>query len=212
MTAEPDVDAPARLATADDVARVTRILVDAFTEDPMWGAWAFPDPVTRRHSREQVFRQLVQGAMRYPYVWLSSDGAATALWIPPGRTELSTEQEREIDAVLQESLGARAASVLHAFELFEEARPSEPHFYLTLLGTAPEHWGNGAGRRLLRANLREVDLAGGAAYLEAGDELVALYQREGFRVTGRFALEDGPTVNSMWRDPQPVAGPRLTEA
>src|SRR3954453_7092856 len=81
MTATP------RRATAQDVPQVTRILVDAFADDPMWGAWAFPDPVTRRRSREQVFRLLVEGATRYPHVWISPDGAATAVWIPPGGTE-----------------------------------------------------------------------------------------------------------------------------
>jgi GNAT superfamily N-acetyltransferase len=205
MTATP------RRATAQDVPQVTRILVDAFADDPMWGAWAFPDPVTRRRSREQVFRLLVEGATRYPHVWISPDGAATAVWIPPGGTELSAEQGHAIDAVLQQSLGTRATAVLQAFELFERARPSEPHFYLTLLGTAPEHRGNGAGRRLLRANLHEVDRAGGASYLEAGDELVAFYEREGFAVTERFALDGGPTVNGMWREAQPLPSP-LTEA
>src|SRR3954452_12529833 len=132
-----------RRATAQDVPQVTRILVDAFADDPMWGAWAFPDPVTRRWSREQVFRLLVEGATRYPHVWISPDGAATAVWIAPGGTELSAGQGPEIDAARRQSLGARATAFLQAFEWCERPRPSEPHFYLTLLGTAPEHRGNG---------------------------------------------------------------------
>ena len=191
---------PPRLATTDDEALVTRILVNAFHEDPMWGAWAFPDPATRRHHREAVFRLLVEGAMRYPGVWLNADESAAALWIPPGGAEFSADAEERIDALLRDSLGARASAVLEAFERFAEAKPSEPHHYLTLLGTEPAHQGKGHGQRLLRSNLDRLDAEGAAAYLEAADELVPLYQRFGFQVRSRFEIEDGPTVNGMWRE------------
>jgi ribosomal protein S18 acetylase RimI-like enzyme len=189
------------MATPADVPTVTRILVAAFHEDPMWGAWAFPDPRTRSQHRETVFRLLVEGALRYPWVWLAADHAATALWIPPGGNELSPAQEQQVDSVLQESLGTQAAAVLDAFEMVAEARPTEPHYYLTLLGTDPAYSGRGIGRRLLSANLEQVDAEGGAAYLEAADELVPLYERHGFRVLHRFDLARGPTVNCMWRNP-----------
>ena len=101
-----------------------------------------------------MFRLLVEGAMRYAWVWLAADDAATALWIPPGGSELSPTQEQQIDSVLHESLGTQAAAVLHAFEMFAEARPTEPHYYLTLLGTDPAYSGHGIGRRLLSANSR----------------------------------------------------------
>jgi ribosomal protein S18 acetylase RimI-like enzyme len=159
----------ARLAGPADAEVVTRILTDAFRDDPMWGPWAFPEPSTRRGHRESVFRLLVDG-------------------------------------VLQEALGSRSATVLRAFEQFEEARPTEPHHYLTLFGTDPAHRGRGEGQRLLRWNLDRIDAAGEPAYLEAEDGLVPLYERFGFRVLTRFELADGPTVNCMWRDAQPSEG------
>lgn len=191
-----------RVAAAADGSLVTRILVDAFHDDPMWGPWTFPDPRTRHQGRAAVFGLLVEGAMRYPWVWLAADDAAAAVWIPPGASELSSAQEQQIDSVLQESLGSEADSVLEAFEMFAEARPTEPHYYLTLLGTDPVHHGRGAGQRLLSANLGLVDAAGVPAYLEASDELVPLYQRFGFRVLEHFTLTDGPAVNGMWREPE----------
>jgi GNAT superfamily N-acetyltransferase len=193
--------ASARVATTVDARVVTRILVDAFGDDPMWGAWAFPDPATRRRHRTVLFGLLVEGALRYPWVWLSAGEAAAAVWIPPGGSELSADQEQQVDAVLHESLGARAASVLEAFESLAEARPTEPHFHLSLLGTDPVDRGRGIGQRLLAENLEHVDAAGAPAYLEASDELVSLYAGHGFRVLRRFALDDGPTVNGMWREP-----------
>lgn len=190
-----------RVATSADALVVTRILVDAFRDDPMWGPWAFPDPTTRRQSRDTVFGLLVEGALRYPWVWMSAGKAAAAVWIPPGGSELSPDQEQQINAVLYESLGARAASVLEAFERFAEARPCEPHYYLTLLGTDPAYSGRGIGQRLLSANLERLDAAGAAAYLEASDQLVPLYERFGFQVRTRFELSGGPSVNGMWREP-----------
>jgi GNAT superfamily N-acetyltransferase len=191
-------DAP-RVATSGDAPVVARILVEAFHEDPMWGPWAFPDPETRSQHRATVFRLLVEGALRYPWVWLAADQSA-AVWIPPGGTELSPAQEQQVNDVLYESLGGRAAAVLEAFERFAEARPTEPHYYLTLLGTDPAHRGRGLAQRLLSANLERVDAAGAPAYLEAADELVSFYEGFGFRVLTRFALDGGPTVNGMWRE------------
>ena len=200
-------NAPRRATGADAAlvaALVTAILVEAFGEDPMWGAWAFPDPATRRQYRGLVFGLLVEGALRYPWVWVSADNAATALWIPPGAEELSPDQEQEIDAVLHASLGDRADAVLHAFESFEAARPVEPHYYLTLLGTDPRRGGHGIGGRLLRSSLETLDAEESAAYLEAADELVSFYERFGFRRLTRFELDAGLTVNGMWRDPRPT--------
>ncbi|MGC4111504.1 MAG: GNAT family N-acetyltransferase [Nocardioides sp.] len=192
----------ALLAKPEDARVVTGILVDAFADDPMWGAWAFPEPTTRRANREAVFRILVDGALAHPCSWLSGDRTATSLWIPPGASEMSAEQEAEIDELLQTSLGAGVGAVLSAFERFDEARPDEDHHYLTLLGTDPAHQGRGTGGRLLAANLERLDGQHAAAYLEAADELVPFYARFGFEHRSRIALEDGPTVNGMWRDPR----------
>src|SRR5262245_32224080 len=191
-----------RLATIADAPVITRLLVDAFEDDDMWGAWAFPDPDTRRQNRQAVFEELVVGAMRYPYVWLTSDESATSLWLPPGGIELSPSQEDRIDSLLRQSLGDRAAAVLRAFEQFEAARPTDPHYYLTLLGSDPRRAGRGIGQELLRSNLEHVDAEEAAAYLEARDDLVPWYGRFGFAVVGRFELADGPTVNAMWRSPR----------
>lgn len=195
-----------RIATADDTALVTRILVDAFDDDPMWGPWAFPDPRTRNRFREAVFRLIVEGALRYRWVWLSGDHHATTLWIPPDGSELSPLQEQQVDSVLRESLGAAAGRVLQAFETLASHKPAEPHYQLTMFGTDPNMAGYGIGQRLLSANLARLDQRAAAAHLETRDELVRFYERFGFRRRRRFDLENGLTVNLMWRDPHPPPG------
>jgi hypothetical protein len=133
-------DEPRRATTADRDT-VVEILVGAFHEDPTW-AWACPDPALRAGQHRALWRLFVEGALRDDGVWLTAGGTATAVWIPPGGTELSPEQEQAVEALLDSWTGVAPARVRHAMELFEAARPhDEPHHYLTLLGKhGRTHW------------------------------------------------------------------------
>jgi GNAT superfamily N-acetyltransferase len=194
-------DAP-RVAAADDAAAITELLVDAFTCDPMWGSsWAFPEPSTRRQRRCAVFRILVEGALRYPWVWLSSDASAASLWIPPGGSDLAAQQEAALTTILAESPPETLQRIHGGLELIEAARPDEEHYYLTLLGSDPSRAGQGIGQSLLRHTLALIDAEGAPAYLETSTPLVPLYERFNFNVVGSLVLPSGPTVISMWRQP-----------
>ena len=198
-----DVAIP-RVATAADASTITELLVGAFYDDPTWG-WAFPDPQARRRQHRKWWRIYVDGALRYPWVWLAAKATATSVWIPPGGTEMTKDQEYVAESLLKEQLGPGAARVIAALELFEAAHPrEEPHYYLSLLATDCEHRGHGYGLKLLADNLRRIDTEGFSAYLEASNVAnVPLYERYGFRVVGYFDLpEDGPRVTTMWRSPR----------
>ena len=87
---------------------------------------------------------------------------------------------------------------------FDAAHPeAEPHHYLSLLATHPDHRGKGLGIGLLAENLRAIDAEGVPAFLESTNPANnARYEGQGFRSLGHFELgEDGPDVNQMWRDP-----------
>ncbi|WP_394771320.1 GNAT family N-acetyltransferase [Lacisediminihabitans sp.] len=191
-----------RVATSQDRDVVVEILVSAFHDDPAW-SWAFPDPALRSEQHRRLWGLFVDGALRYPWVWLSRDNTAASVWIPPEGTDLSPEQDASLEATIVEMLGADASPVLEAFDLFERAHPREVlHFFLSLLGTSSEHRGRGYGLALLAANLRRIDELRMPAYLEASNPAnVALYGRYGFEVIGSFELPgDGPTIFTMWRD------------
>jgi len=196
------VDGPL-VATAADAETVTELVVAAFYDDPTW-SWAFPDARQRRAQHRRFWRLFVDGAMRFPWVWLSPRQTSASIWIPPGETEMTPELEDEAERLLGELLGDDAGRVLQALELFEEAHPrDEPHFYLSLLATDPQHSGHGYGLALLAANLAAIDESGAPSYLEASNPAnVPLYERYGFRVRKSFDLPgDGPRVHTMWRDP-----------
>lgn len=198
-----------RVATTADAAIATEILVRAFYNCPTWG-WVFPDPAVRAEQHRAFWGLLVEGALRYPWVWLGAGGVTTSVWIPPDGAELSAEQEASIEPMLVELMGAGSARVLAALAAFDAAHPhSEPHYYLSLLGTDPAHYGNGYGLGLLEANLRLIDAEGAPAYLESSNPAnVALYERYGFRLLSSFDLPNtGPTVPTMWREARTPTSP-----
>jgi GNAT superfamily N-acetyltransferase len=190
------------VAVADDAAAITELLVDAFAFDPMWGSsWAFPEPRTRRQRRCAVFRILVEGAMRYPWVWLSGGATGASVWIPPGGSDLSAHQEAALTTILAESPPEALKRIYGGLELIEAARPAVEHYYLSLLGSDPSRAGQGIGQSLLRHTLALIDAEGAPAYLETSTALVPLYERFNFNVIGRFVLPAGPSVITMWRQP-----------
>ena len=199
-------DLSPRIASPQESADVVEILVSAFYDDPTW-SWAFPDPSKRAEQHRRLWGLFVDGATRFPWVWLTQGNTATSVWIPPNETDLSDEQETALEPLLIEMLGSRASRVLKGVEMFDQAHPrGVPHFFLSLLGTCPAHRGHAYGLRLLAENLREVDEAGLPSYLEASNPAnVPLYMRYGFEVLDSFTLpEGGPEVFTMWRDSKSV--------
>jgi GNAT superfamily N-acetyltransferase len=194
-----DAAAGSRSATDRDLEDVVATLVAAFAGDPLW-RWAFP----RLDDLAVLWRLCVGSALRYPWVRVLDGAAAAAVWIPPGGSELTAEEERALPALLQPLVGERAADVLELMGRFDAAHPdSPPHYYLSLLGTHPDQRGRGAGMGLLAESLALIDAEGMPAYLESSNPANdARYEGLGFVRTGSFTTPDGArTVATMWREP-----------
>jgi GNAT superfamily N-acetyltransferase len=188
-----------RVATASDVPAVSATLTAAFAGDPLW-RWAFPD----LDDLEELWRICITSALRYPWLRVLDDAVAAALWIPPGGTELTEQEEADLGPMLRSRIGDRSDAVLELIDRFEQAHPQEPpHYYLSLLGTHPEHRGKGLGMALLAENLALIDAEGMPAYLESSNPANdARYERVGFSKVGAFTTPDGArTVTTMWREP-----------
>jgi GNAT superfamily N-acetyltransferase len=193
-----------RRVTDANVGRVTELFVLAFYEDPTW-SWAFPDPEKRVEQHRALWSLYLHSALSYGWVWMTEDGGAASLWIPPGRPELSPEDEARYEPMVREMLGRHADDVLALVDSFEKNHPREqPHYYLSLLGTHPDHRGQGKGMGLLARNLAEIDAEGLPAYLESSNRANDhRYERLGFVQIGEFAAPGGrPTVACMWRNPK----------
>jgi GNAT superfamily N-acetyltransferase len=154
---------------------------------------------------EPWWRFLISSALRYPNVWIAGDFDAVAVWIPPGGVELTEEEEEQVEPLLEELAGPRAAGILELLGRFESSHPHDaPHYYLSLLGTDPRQRGKGIGMALLAHNLAQIDAEGLPAYLESSNPANDhRYVRLGFRQVAEIAVPDGgPTITCMWREPR----------
>ncbi len=191
-----------RVATEHDVDGVTATLTAAFETDPLW-SWAFPGG-----GLADLWRLLVSSALRYQWVWVADDYAAASSWIPPGGIELTEAEEASLGPMLEDLVGAHASEVLSLFDRLEATHPEQPpHYYLSLLGTHPDHRGKGLGMALLAENLAMIDSEGMPAYLESSNpDNDARYERVGFVRAGEFQRPDGQlTCSTMWREPRHAA-------
>jgi GNAT superfamily N-acetyltransferase len=184
-------------ASPADAPPVAAVIAAAFLNDPTW-SWAFPVPA----ARMRYWEMCVADALRYSWVFRSENFETVSVWIPPGGTEFSPQDEQRLPQLLAELVGPRAPEVAELIRRFGEAHPRrEPHYYLSLLGTADEHRGRGLGMALLRENLARVDAENMPAYLESSNPRNDhLYESVGFEPIVSFqAPGGGPTVTGMWR-------------
>jgi GNAT superfamily N-acetyltransferase len=191
-----------RVATAADATAVTETFALAFHEDPVW-SWAFADETSRLAKMREFFGLLVRGGMSHGWVRMTEGCGAASLWIPPGEPDLVGPEANRYEPLLTELAGDHADRVTALRAGFKAARPREPHFFLSLLGTHPRRRGRGDGMRLLEHDLALIDAEGGACYLEstspANDHR---YEARGFERFGEFSPPGGPVVGCMWRPPR----------
>jgi len=89
------------------------------------------------------------------------------------------------------------------FEQMDRHHPTEPHWYLPLIGVDPVRQRNGQGAALMRRALERVDREGLTAYLESTNPRnIALYQRHGFAVVATIEVADVPPLFPMVRRPR----------
>ena len=197
---------PCRAATPDDLDAMTETLVLAFTEDPIWGGWAFPDRSRSAGLRRAFFRFWLEGALRHGAVRVTEGCEAVASWYPPEGSEYTEEEERTLASMSAALLGDGAALLLDTCALIEDERPrTPPAYYLSMLGTHDAHRGRGLGMDLLRESLARLDARGMPAYLESTNPRNnARYGTVGFVSIGSYALSGGgPRIEKMWREPRP---------
>jgi len=195
-----------RSATRTELDGLTETISRAFHDDPTW-SWAFPDEARREEQYAVFWRFMIEGALRYPWVLRTAGYEAVAVWIPPGGTELAEADEERLEPLLETLVGSWAAEVMELFARFDAAHPDgPPHYYLSLLGTHPDHRGRGIGISLLSESLDRIDAEHAPAYLESSNPANNhRYERLGFQAVGSFTPPGGESrspVTTMWRDPR----------
>lgn len=199
-----------QLATPADYDAVAADLAEAFVADPVLD-WLLRDDAARATARRMFFRFIVSiYAAQKPTILRPAGGGAAAIWV---RSEdmMSAAKPGLLDELRSTFVFIRACGlkrVSRANEVraaMDANHPMDrPHDYLSFLGVRPEAQGHGIGSRLLKAYTPRLDAEGRAAYLETGTpRTLSLYQSHGFAITGEWkAGRDGPTMWSLWREPQ----------
>jgi ribosomal protein S18 acetylase RimI-like enzyme len=194
---------PARRRELPDLGEV---LARAFSDDPVW-SWIMPPELPSRDRRlARFFTVPLHHAHRIDAVWTTYDAAGAAVWLPPGEWKIRgmAGLRMAVPSVLALRRQMRVAVPIMA--TVERHHPTEPHWYLEVLGTDPDRQGRGVGSAVLGPVLARCDEDGVGAYLESSKEAnIAFYNRHGFEVTEQLDLPDGcPPVWLMWREPQPL--------
>jgi len=184
-----------------EVPALLSVLRAAFLDDPMF-AWMCPDVGQRAGALDQFFGATLDLAIAKGHAYVTDDLQAAALWAPPEVELYEGPAMERIEAFFRETVAERAELVLTGMLQLFESHPTEPHFYLGVIGTHPSAQGRGLGGQLLRSVLDGCDANGTAAYLESSNiRNVAFYERHGFRITAEVEMPEGPVMRPMWRDP-----------
>jgi len=193
-----------RRATAADLPALTQTLAQAFADDPV-ARWACPPARVRPRMLERFHGARLRQLLRDDEVWTNAERTAVALWAPPKRWRTTPRDELELTrGLLSPRLLPRLPLVAYGMTGLERRHPATPpHWYLAVLGTAPQAQGRGHGSAVLAPVLARCDEDGVGAYLESSKERnIAFYARHGFRVTRELRLPRGPRMWAMWRDPR----------
>lgn len=190
----------------DQLASIASTVALAFADDPIW-RWLFTGGQSAM-SDEQMSafaRYLVSGMVAPREIHGFRHHRVVALWHPPGWTEpeaFAAEQQRDF--------AANVAPLVHDTAVLGDLsaamrshRPDEPHWYLSTIGTHPDHQGKGLGARVLGAMHARCDQLGLPIYLESSNPAnYAFYRRHGYIEAQEFSAAGSPKLLGFSRTPR----------
>jgi len=171
-------------------------MITAFAADPVI-RWVYSEP-WRYLGRYGGFIQAFGGqAFDDGTAWSLDGSKAAAIWLSP-------DSQLDGDAIvgyLQDTVAAgKIDDLLSVIEQMDTGHPDEPHWYLAWLGVDAASQGQGLGSELLRRCLEIIDRDHVPAYLDnTNPRNAAMYERQGFVVTGESQAGACPPLSGMLR-------------
>ena len=190
---------PIKSATKSDQDQAIAVVVLAFSTDPV-ARWSYSDPHQYLRYFPEVVRAFGGKAFEHGTGYYVDGFSGAALWLPPD----VQPQEDEMIALIQQTVPEQnQEEVFAVFERMGSYHPTEPHWYLPLIGVDPSRQGNGYGSALMKHALMRCDRENKPAYLESTNPRnVSLYKRHGFEVLGEIQVGSSPIVRPMLRRPR----------
>jgi GNAT superfamily N-acetyltransferase len=161
-----------RIAMQADEAVAIGVLALAFGADPVT-RWTWPDPAQYLAQFPAFVKAFGGKAFTHGGAYLADGHAGAALWLPPG----IGPDEDSLTALLRRTAPAGIeADIFALLEQMGRYHPSEPHWYLPLIGVDPTRQSRGYGSALMRHALAACDRDERPAYLESTNPRnIALY-------------------------------------
>ncbi len=184
------------------------MLARAFADEPFHD-WLFPVGAQRERRARTLFRCELRNMLRDGVVLTTDTHSGACLWGAPNKPEGGWLAQTIVVFTLWRLLGRRTRQVLRALEGVGAMRPSNPHWYLSVLGTEPGCQGQGIASLLMRSALAICDMGRDGAWLEvANPALTSFYSRFGFVERERVRIAGGPQIVGMWRSPPALEASR----
>ena len=187
-----------RVMTPADEDPAIETVVLAFAADPM-ARWTWPQARQYLAAMPRMARAFGSRAFSNDSAFCTDDYAGAALWLPPG----VHADEEGLGAVIESTVSPALRPETDAiFEQMAAYHPTEPHWYLPLIGVDPAHQGEGQGAVLMAQALARCDRDHAPAYLESSNPRnIPFYQRFGFEPLGAIQVGSSPTLVPMLRPP-----------
>jgi GNAT superfamily N-acetyltransferase len=159
-----------------------------------------PDSHQYLTSMPSFTRAFGGGAFLHNGAHCTDDYVGAALWLLP---HVHSDEEA-LGEVLERTVSVSIRGDLFAvFEQMAKYHPSEPHWYLPLIGVDSAYQGRGYGAALVKYALQQCDREHSPAYLESSNPRgVPLYQRHGIEVLGTSQVGASPPLVPMLRQPR----------
>ncbi len=185
-----------RTAPVGSEAAAIDTLVLAFAADPV-ARWVFPGEHDYLTSFPKFARAFGGAAFSHNSAHCTEDFGGVALWLPPNVHLDEDAVSKLLESEAPDSIRGDLFAVL---DQMEQYHPTEPHWYLPLIGVDPAHQRKGCGGALMKHALEQCDRDHLPAYLESTNPRnVSLYQRHGFEALGTIQERASPPLIPMLR-------------
>jgi ribosomal protein S18 acetylase RimI-like enzyme len=185
--------------TPSSVNQAVGTVVMAFSADPA-ARWFYPDPHQYLLHLPNFVRAFAGKAFEHNSAYYVDGYLGAALWLPP---DVHPDEDALV-ALLQRTIAEENQQNVFAFlERMDSYHPSEPHWYLPMIGVDPAHQHQGYGSALLQHALLACDRDHQLAYLESSSpKSMPLYERHGFELLGTIQVGKSPPIFPMLRKPR----------
>lgn len=188
-----------KTATESDEIYVLDTLKLAFVSDPAF-RWVWPDPQQYLSHVSNFAKAFAGKAFLHGTASYVGNYYGVALWLPPS---IYPDVDVMVDLLQKTGSEGSKRDSPEVFEKMGSYHPSEPHWYLPLLGVDPFYQGKGFGSMLMEHATAMFDKDNGLAYLESSNPRnVSLYKRHGFEVLGTIQVNSSPPIFPMLRKPR----------